>query len=86
MSNIPAGVRSYWSARFVRCLQHGEQCCWVQMNGTHISKGKCTCHDGAPFCCSIDAHAAIWRLENPDFDESSQIVDVHPLRIGKEAE
>ena len=79
-------IRSYWAARFVRCLQHGEQCCWVQFDGSHISKEECTCRDGALFCCPIDAHAVIWRLENPDFDDLGQVVDVHSLRIGEKAE
>jgi len=54
----------------VRCTAHNESCCWVQLDGEHISTRKCTCFGGVPrYLCPIDGHALRYLIENPEWTE-----------------
>jgi hypothetical protein len=70
---------SYWPRRLVRCVEHGESCCWVQQTGEHISCRVCICWRESPALCPIDAHAVPWLLANPDFHEDSPRKTCRPV-------
>jgi hypothetical protein len=53
--------------QLVRCTQHGESCCWVQLDGTHASTKACTCFAGEPYLCPIDGHAIRFLTANPEW-------------------
>jgi hypothetical protein len=59
----------------VRCTAHRESCCWVQIDGSHISTKACRCYSGLPpYLCPIDGHAIRFLLANPEWTEETQRV------------
>lgn len=62
------------TAQLVRCHCNGQGCCWLQLDGSHVSPKACKCHSGEipGYLCPIDGHAIRWLQQNPDFGEASR--------------
>jgi hypothetical protein len=43
-----ASTLSFHRCSLIRCTAHGESCCWVQLNGEHVSWKRCTCFGETP--------------------------------------
>lgn len=56
--------------QLVRCIVHGTSCCWVQLDGTHISPKACRCGDAdEAIYCPIDGHSLRYITRHPEFVE-----------------
>jgi hypothetical protein len=54
----------------VRCVLHGASCCWVQLDGSHLSWKVCKCsHDIPAYLCPIDGHAIRFLVSHPEWIE-----------------
>jgi hypothetical protein len=58
--------------KLVRCLEHRESCCWIQLSGKHISCRACECSEKEGYQCPIDGHAMRWTNTHPQWSPEAQ--------------